>query len=423
MDTEMKPNENKIIVFNPLDPKFRVNPYPIYEHLQTHDPIHRTRSFAREWLLTRYADIKTLLSNPHIGIDNLPRRLQDKVSYLPLGENLNDLVASIQGWLFFLNPPEHTRLKGLVTQVFSLGEVENLRPRIQKLVDDLITRVYATGQIDILSDLAAPLPTLVSAEILGVPPTEREELTQWSYELFRVFDQPMSLQGYQKMNQAALKFNDYFRYLITEKEKRPQEDLMSKLITIRDQDKTISQEELVSFCAMLFSVGQETTENLIGNGMLALLQHPDQMSRLKANSKLIKNTVEELLRFDTPVQIIARLAHKNIEISGTTIQEGDRVYCALGAANRDPRIFPNPHQLDITRQGVHSIPFGYGIHFCLGAALARLQGQVAIDTVVQRLPDLKITSDALQWRENIVLRGLKTLPASFTVNSDSLSYS
>jgi cytochrome P450 len=269
--------------------------------------------------------------------------------------------------------------------------------------------------MDILTDLAAPLPAWVSSEILGVPAEDRNELTQLSYRLFRIFDQPMSLKGYQDMNQAALEFKDYFRALIARKEKQPRYDLIDKLIAVRDEGSKLSEEELLSFCAMLFSVGQETTENLIGNGVLALLNHPEQMAKLRDNPQFIQSTVEELLRYDNPVQIIARVTKKDIKIGGKTIRAGERIYFALGAANRDPDVFPNPDQLDITRQGTQNLPFGYGIHFCLGAALARIQGQVAINTVVRRLSDLKRSTNVLEWRENIVLRGLKALPVSFSV--------
>lgn len=215
------------------------------------------------------------------------------------------------------------------------------------------------------------------------------------------------------MNQVAIEFKEYFRNLIIEREKKPKKDLISNLIASRNDGKKLSQDEILAFCAMLFSVGQETTENLIGNGILALLRHPDEMKKLKREPTIIKSAVEELLRYDSPVQIVARIATQDVAVGSKIVKAGGRVHLCLGAANRDPAQFSQPDILDLTRGENRHIPFGCGIHYCLGAALARAQGQIAINRIIQRLPNLKLSTDNLKWRKSIVLRGLESLPVTF----------
>ncbi len=410
-----QPEGVKAVKLNPFLPEFQANPYPTYHRLRAEDPIHLTMNLiGNEWFLTRFDDVKAVLNDPRFCVDDLPKRLKDKSFYLKQQGDFNGLTQSISKWLFFLNPPDHTRLRGLVSKAFSPGSIEYIRPQIQEIVDELIGLIQEAGVMDVISGLACPLPANVTARILGVPTEDRSKLIQWAHDLFRVFEQPMSLEGYEHMNKVALEFREYFHDLITEREKRPQEDLISNLIAVRDQGGKLSQDELLAFCAMLFSVGQETTENLIGNGVLALLSHPDQMEKLKREPTIIKSAVEELLRYDSPVQIIARIAIEDVEIRGKTISAGARVHLCLGAANRDPSQFPYPDRLDLNRGENSNIPFGAGLHYCLGFALARAQGQIAINTVVQKLPDLKLGTDRLEWRKNLVLRGLKVLPVTFT---------
>jgi pimeloyl-[acyl-carrier protein] synthase len=282
---------------------------------------------------------------------------------------------------------------------------------IQAIVHRLIDQMDA-HQTDLIAHIAAPLPALVSSELLGIPTADQSKLMQWAYTLFHVFDQPLSLQDYQRINQVAMDFREYFCALITDLRKSPQDNLISKLIQLRDQEGKLSEAELLGFLSMLFSVGQETTENLIGNGMFALLQHPECLEDLRQNPDCIGSAVEELLRYDSPVQIISRTAIAPVEMDGKLIQPGDKVNLLLGAANRDPAKFGEPDRLDWTRKENSRLPFGSGIHYCLGAELARVQGQIALGTMVQRLPDLKLAGKA-ERRKNIVLRGFKVLPVTF----------
>ncbi|MEA5620135.1 cytochrome P450 [Cronbergia sp. UHCC 0137] len=401
------------IRFNPFQLKFHQNPYPTYEYLRREDPIHY--SFLKAWVITRYADVEAILKDARFQVDNLPQRLIQKSHYLKQG-NLDPLAQTIHKWLFFLEPPNHTRLRGLVSKAFSPVTVEGMRTEIQTMANELLAKVQPTGQMDVIKDLASPLPAMTVTHILGLPPEDYPKLVRWSYELFFVFDQPMSLQGYQKQNQMAIEARDYLIKIITRLEKQPNDGLISRLIAARDEDRSITQDEIIGFCIMLLIVGQETTKSLTGNAMVALLRHPDKLAELKQNPDLIKNAVEELLRYDSPVQVIARLATENVEIGDKTIQIGDKVILCIGAANRDSEQFTNSDQLDFTRRN-YSLPFGGGIHFCLGAFLARVQGQIAINAMLQKLPNIQLATDTLDWRETITLRGLRKLPVAFTPSS------
>jgi pimeloyl-[acyl-carrier protein] synthase len=401
----------KRLEFNPFSPEFQDDPYPTYHLFRTTDPIHQVKGFKfNQWFLSRYGDVVAVLNDTRFRVDDLPERLADKAMHLKQGD-FEPLIETISKWLFFLEPPDHGRLRSLVQKTFSVMKVETMRPLIQAIVHRLIDQMDA-HQTDIIAHLAAPLPALVSSAMLGIPTADQSKLMQWAYDLFHVFDQPLSLQNYQRINQVAIDFREYFCALITDLRKSPQDNLMSKLIQLRDQEGKLSEAELLGFLSMLFSVGQETTENLIGNGMFALLQHPECLEDLRQNPDCIGSAVEELLRYDSPVQIISRTAIAPVEMDGKLIQTGDKVNLLLGAANRDPAKFGEPDRLDWTRKENSRLPFGSGIHYCLGAELARVQGQIALGTMVQRLPDLKLAGKA-ERRKNIVLRGFKVLPVTF----------
>jgi cytochrome P450 len=406
------PGAEKAFKFNPFLPEFHANPYPTYQRLRTEDPIHQ--SFGT-WILTRYTDVKAVLRDPRFCSVPIPKRIKDKSHYFEQQQRgLRTLAQMTSKFFFYLDPPDHTRLRGLVSKAFSSKVVEHMRPQIQEIVDELICKVRDTGVIDIILDLSCPLPVLVISKMLGVPAKDSSKLAKWSNELSHIIDPLVSLEAYDQLNQVAGEFADYFRGLIVEREKRPKEDLISALITARDEGDKLNDDELLSVCMLLFVTGEETTVNTVGNGMLALLRHPDQMELLKRKPTIIQSAVEELLRYDSPVQQTARIATENVEIGGRTIRAGADVIVCLGAANRDPAQFPNPDQLDLTRDENRHLAFGDSIHYCLGAALARVQSQIAINTLVQRLPNMKLHIDKLEWRKNINIRGLKALPVTFT---------
>ena len=405
----------KLIQFNPFLPEFRVNPYPTYHRLRSENPIYKS-SFGGDWVLTRYEDVKTILRERRVYSDDRPKSLQEKSKYLQYrDENLQALVDASNKFLFFMNPPDHTRLRRLVSKAFSPVVIERMRSQIQTIVDEFLDKVLSIGKIDIIGDLAEPLPVKIIARILGVPPHDaQDKLHQWASILSRILDPLISLEEYEVMNKAILEFQEYFRNLISQRAKEPQDDLISYLITTRDENEKLSEEEVLSTCMLLFVTGEETTVHTIGNGMLALLHYPGQMEKLKQEPQIIQTAVEEILRYDSPVQMTARIASDKLEIDNQTIQKGEKILLCLGGANRDPAQFPNPDQFDILRQENNHLAFGDGIHRCLGAALARTEAEIAINSLVQQLPNLKLASDKLEWRKNIVLRGLKALPVTFS---------
>lgn len=400
--------------FNPLDPAFHQDPYPTYQRLRTEDPIHR--NFFGSWVLTRYGDVKAILQDSRIVCDNLPERIRSKNPYLEKQhKDLNALARITSKWLLYLEPPDHTRLRRLVGKVFSPATVEKLRPKIQTTVDNLFSQSESKGQIDIITDLARPLPVLVIAEMLGIPADCNSEIFHWANEVSEIFDPLNSLETFSRMNEIVIQFEQMLRQIVEERERQPQADLISELIAARDEGDKLTTEELISVCMLLFGTGEETTVNLIGNGVLALLKHPDQLERLREDPSLIQSAVEELLRYESPVQAISRIAVEDIELQGKTIKSGQQVIVYLGAANRDPDQFPQPDQLDIARPENRHLAFAEGIHYCLGAFLARAEGQIAIKTLVQRFPQLHLLAPNPRWRKNISLRGLETLPISWVV--------
>ncbi|GAB1542960.1 cytochrome P450 [Scytonema sp. NUACC21] len=413
-DKTKKLGSAKAFKFNPFDREFRANPYPTYHRLRSEEPVHRY-FVGGDWVLTRYADVKAVLKSGRVRSHDKPESIKERNQYLKdKGKNLNTLAYTSNQLLFYMNPPDHTRLRGLVVKAFSLSVVERMRPRIQGLVDELLNKVRDRGSMDIIADLASPLPVTVIGRMLGIPNEAQDQLHQWSNVLSRILDSLVSLEEYEAMNKAMEEFQEYLRTLVAEREKNPQEDLISALIAAREQSDKLSQEELLSTCILLFATGEETTVNTIGNGMLALLRHPEEMEKLKREPTIIQSAVEEILRYDSPVQITNRIAIDNLEIGNQTIQAGEKIVLCLGAANRDPSQFPDPDRLNIHRSENNHLAFGDGIHYCLGAALARAQAQIAINTLIQQFPDLQLASDKLEWRKNVALRGLTALPVTFT---------
>ena len=400
--------------FNPFRPEFLANPYPTYHRLRSENPI--CRSILGNWVLTRYEDVKIILRDRRVSNNKKPKAIQEKSKYLQnQGKNIHAIANASSKFLFFMNPPDHTRLRCLVSKAFSPVVIERMRPQIQTIVDECLDKALSRGEMDIIGDLAVPLPVNVIARMLGVPSNDaQEQLHQWTLTLSRILDPLISLEEYEKMNKAILEFQEYFRHLISQREKAPQDDLISYLIAVRDESDKLNEEEVISICMLLFATGEETTVNTIGNGMLALLHHPEQMEKLKQEPEIIQTAVEEMLRYDSPVQMTYRIAIENLEIGNQTIKEGENILLSLGAANRDPAQFPNPDQFNIFRQENHHLAFGDGIHRCLGATLAHLEAEIAINSLLQQLPKLKLSSDQLEWRKNFVLRGLKALPVTFS---------
>ncbi len=395
------------ILFNPLLPEFHADPYPFYRRLREKEPVHQ--SPMGFWVLTRYEDCVAVLRDQRFGREEFQQMLS---SVYGDDSEKQQLPRS----MLFRDPPDHTRLRALVSKAFTPRMIETMRDHIQEIVDRLLDRVQDAGRMDVMEDLAYPLPVTVICEMLGVPINDHASIRGWSADIARSLDAIglPSDQGIVERGRTARRaLAGYFRRLVPERRARPQQDLLSGLIAAEEQGDKLSQDEVIAMCLLLFIAGHETTVNLIGNGTLALLRHPDQLRKLQADPSLIGNAVEELLRYDSPVQRTARIASVDAEVAGQPMPKGTMVITALGAANRDPAQFPDPDVLDVTRKDPRHISFGFGIHFCLGAPLARVEGQLALGTLLRRLPKLTLAEPQPEWRESSVLRGLKRLDVTF----------
>ena len=391
--------------FNPMAPEFLADPYPTYHRLRTEDPVHQ--SPLGFWVLTRYEDVAGMLRDPRFAKEPMIAAVAARFGIAPATIGLSMLDR---------DPPDHTRLRGLVSKAFTPRVVEGLRPRVQEIVDGLIARAERAGGMDLIEEFAYPIPVNVICEMLGVPVEDHERFKGWSLDLARGLDSimlPPDSEVAKRSGIARQGLAEYFRALIAERRASPRGDLLSGLIAAEEAGDKLSEAELLATCVLLLVAGHETTVNLIGNGMLALLRHPDQIRRLRENPALIGSAVEELLRYDGPVQRTARTADQDVTIRGITIPKGEIVMPFIGAADRDPAQFPDPDRLDIARADNRHVAFGMGIHFCLGAPLARIEGQIAINTLVQRLPKLALATAKPEHRQSLTLRGLVALPVRF----------
>lgn len=393
------------VTFDPLDPAFVADPYPTYHRLRAEDPVHR--SPLGFWVLTRYDDVVSVLRDPRMGKEAIEAAAAARYGTPRPAVGLSMLLR---------DPPDHTRLRGLVSKAFTPRVVQGLRPRIQEIVDSLLARVEGAGAMDLIADFAYPLPVIVICEMLGVPADDRDTFRAWGLDVARSLDavllpagSDVARRGRASRDQLA----EYFRRLIAARRRSPRADLLSDLIAAEEAGDKLSEDELLATCILLLIAGHETTVNLIGNGTLALLRHPAELQRLREAPSLVQSAVEELLRFDGPVQRMTRVPGEDVVVGGTTIAKGDLVMTFIGAADRDPAHFPEPDRLDLARADNRHIAFGWGIHFCLGAPLARIEGQIAIGTLVERLPRLALATPAPEHRESLTLRGLKALPVTF----------
>jgi cytochrome P450 len=394
-------------LFNPASPDVIANPYPHYHRLRTLDPVHR--SPLGLFVATRHADVSFVLRDKRFGKDfvgRMTRRFGPQILDEPV-------YRSMSHWMLQLDPPDHTRLRGLVVKAFTARRVEDMRPRIQEIVDRTLDRVEQRGQMDLIADFALRLPVTVICDMLGIPDEDHDMIFSGARAGSRLLDPvPLSRAEIDQANAGNLATAAYFRSLFELRRRQPGDDLTTQLVQAEEQGHKLTNEELTANVILLFGAGHETTVNLIGNGLLALHRHPDQLRLLKENPALIANAVEELLRYDSSVQLTGRTALEDVSVGGVDVAKGESVLCLLGAANRDPAVYPDPDRLDITRSNVRPMSFGGGIHFCLGAQLARIEGEIAIATLLRRLPDLELDDPGRpDWRPTFVLRGLNRLPA------------
>lgn len=397
-----------------LTPDYFANPYPYYDELLPSDNIlHRNEAFDH-WVMVRYNEIVASLRNTTLfssqgtfaaHLNQIPEAERPK--FKPLYDHFSvGLIVS--------DPPDHTRLRGLVNKVFTPKAVSNLRQRVQALVDEFLDEVEDKGKMDVIADFAFPLPATVISEILGVPPEDRNRVKKWSSTHVQISAASCPLiHCAPDIQRNLLELREYLGRMIEDRRKEPGDDLLSQLALCVDQGEKLSHEELLTTAVTVLIAGHETTTNLIGSAMLLLLRHPDQLQRLKENPELAPGAIEEVLRYEPPLQRVRRVAKQDIEMAGGTMRKGEVVSMMLAAANRDPRVFPDPHRFDITRKNNNHIAFGSGIHFCLGAALARLEGPIAVETMIRRFPKMRLELDNLTWKSDATLRGLDKLPVSF----------
>lgn len=390
-------------------PEGRADPYPRYAGLREGAPVHR--SGFGFWALTRYDDCQQLLRHPGVGKD-----FSGAASALGLSGAQREEQARFRedrSNMLVTDPPDHTRLRGLASRAFTPRTVETLRAGVVAMVDGLIDG-FGAGEVDVMQALAFPLPVTVIGEMLGVPAADREQLRPLVGAVTAVLELVVTPEALSAATAANATLERYFADLVVERRARPQDDLLTRLIEAEDEGDQLSEAELVSTAILLFAAGFETTTNLIGNALHALSRHQDQLDRLRSDRSLVRPAVDEILRYDSPVQIAVRTAYQDIDMGGHRIEAGSTVLALLGAANRDPARFDEPDRLDVGRSEGAPISFGSGIHFCLGAALARLEGQVVLDRLLDRFRSIEAVAGEPVHRDSLTLRGLVALPVRFT---------
>ena len=398
-------------LFDPLSPDYIRDPYPFYERLRNTDPVHLTEH--RSYLASRHAEASLVLRDKRFGkdfVERTVRRYGPKIMEEPI-------FRSMSHWMLQQDPPDHTRLRGLVVKAFTARRVEDMRPRIQQVVDQTIDAVIDSGHMDLIEDFAFRLPVTIICDMLGIPEEHREAFYKGARDGGRILEPvPMTQEEIAQANAGNAMARMYFEQLFELRRREPGDDLTTQLVQAEEDGSKLTNEELTANIILLFGAGHETTVNLIGNGLLALHRNPDQLALLKSNPSLITNAIEEFLRYDSSVQLTGRVALQDIpDLGGKKIPKGETVLCLLGSANRDPAAYhDHPDRLDITRPNIRPLSFGGGIHHCLGAQLARIEAEIAISTLLRRLPELRLDdADNPEWRPTFVLRGLKRLPASW----------
>ena len=407
------------VAYDPRLASVLANPYPVFRELQDTEPVHPSPILGG-WVLTRYADVKACLTDARLSSDRITPFVQHRAGRGDAAARPTDAPAietlgqTLGLWAVFTDPPKHTHLRALMNRAFTPRAVERLRPRIEEIVGELVGRVHAHGRLDLIRDFAYPLPITVIGDMLGVPATDRERLKEWSDELATFVGSAVATPDkYERAAKSLSKMRDYFRSLVVERRRGPRDDLLSALVAAEDRNDVLSEDEIVATSILLLFAGHETTTNLIGNGMLALLRAPRELARLRDDPALAESAVEEMLRYDGPSGVMTRIAAEDVAIGGTKIARGDRLFLMINAANRDPRQFDNPDRLDVAREPNRHVAFGAGIHFCVGAPLARLEAQIAVPALLAALPDLALGSAQLDWLDSLVFRGVRSMPVTF----------
>ena len=391
-----------------LDPVVHADPYPLYRRLREQDPVHWD-PFLHTWVVTRYADVITVLLT--FSADRTPT--PDQMRAIGLG-SIEPIAQVMVKQMLFMDAPAHTRLRKLCSAAFTPRRVETMASLIEETANRLIDRVAASGRMEVIADFASPFPAIVTAQLLGVPVEDHQQLKAWSAdfaEMLGNFQHNPDRVGH--VLRTVEDMTAYFHDAIRQQEHNPHDGLIRSLMDAEVEGQRLTEEEVIANTIVTMVGGQETTTNLIGNGLLTLLRQPDHLADLRDTPAIIESAVEELLRYESPSQHTARLAPHDVMLGGKLIRKGDAVMAVMAAGNRDPERFPDPDRLDLRRQDNRHLAFGWAAHFCFGAPLARLEGQIAFATLLRRLPGLALTEEPLAWRENLGLRGLKALPVTF----------
>lgn len=395
-------------LYHLLEPEVLANPYPLYQRLRSEDPVHWD-PYLHSWVITRYSDAVRVFQQFSAARMPTPEQL------VALGlEAFTPIAQVMVRQMLFLDPPAHTHIRTLAAQAFTPHRVKLLATRIREVTCHLLEAVHEQGKMDVIADLAYPLPAIITSELLGTPSSDWKQLTIWSSDFAQLLGNFQHSPDHTAQILHSLEeMISYFRAILHEQKQHPHEGLITTLMTAEIDGVHLSDEDIIANTIVTMVGGLETTTNLIGNGLLSLLRHPYELAKLQATPSLILSTVEELLRYESPSQHTARLAPENIEIGGKYIRKRQAVIVVMGAANRDPERFADPDRLDICRADNRHVAFAWGNHFCFGAPLARLEGQIVFETLLQMLPELHLATETVTWRENLGLRGLTALPVTF----------
>lgn len=404
---------NTLSLYHLLDPEVLANPYPLFHRLRSEDPVHWD-PFLHAWVVTRYPDVVTVLHRYSAERTPTPAQLNQ------MGlASLNPIAQLMVKQMLFMDAPSHTRLRSLASYAFSPQRVRVLREHICEITNHLLDKVQGKGSMDVIADLAEPLPCIVTAEMLGVPVEDYQQLKAWSQDFAEMLGNfQHNPDRVPQILKSVGEMTAYFRSAMQQQRMQPRDGLVRSLMTAEVNGDRLSEEEVIANCIVTMVGGQETTTNLIGNGVLSLLRNPGELDKLRSNLSLVPSAVEELLRYESPSQHTARLAPEDTVLGGKRILKRQAVIAVMAAGNRDPERFPDPDRLDITRTDNRHLAFGWAAHFCFGAALARIEGQTAFELMLRRLGHWTLQPGPLVWRTNLGLRGLTKLPISFKAEAD-----
>jgi cytochrome P450 len=401
------------IDYRPGDPAFLADPFPLYRRMRDRDPAHWSPRL-KAWVLTRYDDVKAVCLDQEMSSD----RLRPFFASLPGTEaqRIAEIIRYLSLWMVFRDPPDHTRLRRLVSKVFNVRSMHAMRERVIELSGWLIDRIGERREFDFIAEFAGPLPALVIMDMLGVPRAELVRVKRMSDDMaLFIGSARVSPEKYGVAEAATREMVEFFRALIAARRVAPADDLLSALVDVQDQGDRLSEDELLATCILLLFAGHETTTNHIANALRALIRFPEQMRLLREKPEVAASAVEELLRYDGPSAAQVRIVARERELHGKTLRPGERVFLMLNAANRDPRAYPDPDRLDLQRDGVPHLTFGFGAHICLGFPLARLEGQISLPAVLRRWPSIELATDRLEWINSMVFRGMVSLPVRVAI--------